>query len=829
MSTILSMPIPNLIGGVSQQPASLRYETQCQEQENAYPSVIEGLHKRHPTEHVKLIDSSAPSDVFVHEANRDTDEQYIVTIYDGTIKVVDTKTGATKNVVSGVEANGSIAYLDDTQDGETYNSNEIFQAVTVADYTYIVNKKKTVALTSNTSATSSATHEALIFLKQSDYNLTHTITIGSADGATVTDHDFVVGEGTSSDAFAANADSKDRVDTTQIMTKLASDINGTTTASITFTASSSGPVIWLRGNAAFSITVSDGRGNQFMTLIKDSVQEFIDLPTVAPNNFKVKVDGNPTETIDDYYVSFTTNGSTFGEGIWSECAAPGINDELDPATMPHLLIRTADGHFRFDKADGGTYTIGSDTYTIPVWTKQLAGDKTTNSDPTFVGSTINDIFFFKNRLGFLTGENVVLSESGEFFNFYRTTVVDLLDTAPIDVASTHKRVALLRHAIPFSDRLILFSDDAQFVFEGSVGTLSPKTAVITRTTDFECLPNVSPEPNGSSIFFPFTTGEFSGVREYFPKDDTLFEAVDLTLQVPNYIQGSILDTATSLHEKVLFVLSSGETSSLYLYKFYNKGESRVQSSWSKYTFGSDADIKGIGFIDSSLYIVVKRSEGLFIEKMTIESGLLDTSSEYLTLLDRRIDNSQATAISYSSATDFTTYTLPYNRASGRTYSVYGKDGVEYKTSTDGLTANKINVRGDTSSTNVWIGEDFTMLYTFSNPILRSQSGKGRSPITEGRQQVRYGSINFSDTRFFNVHVTPLYRDESIHPYSGMVLNAGSNLMDNLKLDEGTFRFPVYSEPKQVTIQIKNDTPFPSKFVSAEFEISYATRSQRFSG
>jgi hypothetical protein len=122
-----------------------------------------------------------------------------------------------------------------------------------------------------------------------------------------------------------------------------------------------------------------------------------------------------------------------------------------------------------------------------------------------------------------------------------------------------------------------------------------------------------------------------------------------------------------------------------------------------------------------------------------------------------------------------------------------------------------------------------MLYTFSNPILRSQSGKGRSPITEGRQQVRYGSINFSDTRFFNVHVTPLYRDESIHPYSGMVLNAGSNLMDNLKLDEGTFRFPVYSEPKQVTIQIKNDTPFPSKFVSAEFEISYATRSQRFSG
>ena len=35
-------------------------------------------------------------------------------------------------------------------------------------------------------------------------------------------------------------------------------------------------------------------------------------------------------------------------------------------------------------------------------------------------STINNLTFYKNRLGILSEENVVFSENGEFYNFFKT-------------------------------------------------------------------------------------------------------------------------------------------------------------------------------------------------------------------------------------------------------------------------------------------------------------------------------------------------------------------------------------------------------------------------
>ena len=80
---LVSKSVSNLIGGVSQQPDSIRFDNQCDAQDNAYPSVLEGLTKRHPTEHVANIDSSSASiartadEFFVHTINRDATHQYL--------------------------------------------------------------------------------------------------------------------------------------------------------------------------------------------------------------------------------------------------------------------------------------------------------------------------------------------------------------------------------------------------------------------------------------------------------------------------------------------------------------------------------------------------------------------------------------------------------------------------------------------------------------------------------------------------------------------------------------------------------------------------------
>jgi len=814
--------IPNLINGVSQQPDSLRYATQCEAQENAYPSIVEGLTKRLPTEHLMNTGITTSGKTFVHTINRDTTERYSLVIRDESIKVFDLENLNEETV--------------DTPDGVTYldtsNADTAFRAVTIADVTYIVNTETTVAMTTDDTPSSVNTYEALIFLKQAKGSGTYTVTV---DTVAYTE--------------AATAD----------LESSATDLAATLTAVTGLTATSAGSVIYLTKATDFTISASFDEGTEYIETFKGTAQKFTDLPTFARDGVIIKIEGDPTDGIDDYYVKFVTTGAaaSIGEGTWEECAAPALNDSLkfDASTMPHILIRQADSTFVFKKADGTDH----DTYDYSAfgWGERQVGDLLTEPNPSFIGETINDMFLFKNRLGFLAGENVIMTEAGEFFNFWRTTIVDLLDTAPIDVAVANRRVSILRHAIPMVENLILFSEDAQFVLQGGT-TLTPKTVSIAPTTAYGCLRNCDPVSVGSSIFFAFDRGDYSGVREYYPSPtvEDMFEGTEISAHVPKYMTGNITKMSVASHENVLVCQVAGDTDAVYVYNWYNQGTERLQSAWHRFSFGTDVEVLGIDFIDTDLYMVVQRTQGVFIEKMAFELGKADTGASYVSLLDRRVDT--------PSTTD-KTITLPYEKSPGRDIEVITKAGVRVpvSTQTDGSatvvvkdTLNDVDDGAsitETASTSVdygdlttatstadyglitdaldavefFVGEAYEMTYTFSDITLKQQTQTGGyAVIADGRVQLRYGNIIFADTGFFKVEVTPNYRDTSTHEFTGRILGSGELVIGSVPFESGEYRFPVFSKADQVAIIIKNDTPLPSAMMSAEFELNWSPRTKR---
>ena len=150
----------------------------------------------------------------------------------------------------------------------------------------------------------------------------------------------------------------------------------------------------------------------------------------------------------------TNNGNALEEGQWEETVEAGIQFKFDYSTMPHVLIRQADGNFRFARVDGDTYTISGTDYTLPKWGERTVGDLDSAPNPSFIGSKINNVFFFRNRLGFLADDNVVLSRAAEFFNFFPETVLSVIDSEPIDVAASHTKVAILRTAVTVEQELV---------------------------------------------------------------------------------------------------------------------------------------------------------------------------------------------------------------------------------------------------------------------------------------------------------------------------------------------------------------------------------------
>ena len=785
---LITRSIPNLIGGVSQQPEILRLENQATTQENGFSGVVEGLKKRPPTNHIAKISSSAFSNAFIHTINRDVNERYIVVITNGNI-AVHTVGGVAKTVVNQTNATN---YL------QSSNPREDFKCLTVNDFTFVLNKNKAVAMDS--SSTSPAKVEQAVYtVVQGINNTPYSITV----------------DGNTTSFTSSNSNTK------SIRDGVRNSIGSPANITLTNLGDSSFSIV--KSTGTLSVSASDGYGNQASQVIKDEVQNFSDLPAEAPNNMVVEVKGDASNTFDNYYVKFSSSTK-----VWEETLEPGIANKLDANTMPHVLIRTADGNFRFTQVDGSSYTISSTSFDVPAYGKRTVGDLDSSPTPSFVGTKMKDIFFHRNRLGFLADENVIMSRSGEQFEFFNETVTDVLDTEVIDVNVAHTKVSILKHAVAFDEKLLLFSDQTQFILVGGA-SLTPGNVSVNVTTEYESLDSVSPVGSGNNVFFGFNKGQFTGVREmYVESDGETNQGEDITANIPKYIPSEVFKFANASNENILVLLSNktGEKNNLYIYQWFFSQGRRLQSAWHKWSIGASAntEILNVDFIGTTLFLVVQRSDGVYIETIDCSPAVVDTGSTYLTHLDRKLDNTQVTE-SYSSGTNLTTITLPY--AIDSTMKLVGKSGASNKAGRDITIASQsgstITVTGDITAFNYFIGEQYEFLYTFSQQYLalgQSQAGS-RTRIREGRLQIRNWTVSFNDTGFFQSAVTPVGRSTSEATFNGTIV--GTGLTGTVNLEDGDFTFSVQSRNDNLTISLKNNSHLPSNFVNAEWEGYYVSQ------
>lgn len=794
--TLITSAIPNLINGVSQQPATLRLASQAQEQLNFHSSVTDGLKRRPGTRHLAKIASIPWTDAFLHTINRDSTERYLVVIRGGVLSVFDAKTGAPQTV----NAPNGWAYL-------AGGSKADYRAVTVADYTFIVNRSVT-ALMSPT-LTPARPNTAIINVKAGNYGKKYRVFInGSLRG----------GYDTPDGSAASHIDA---VRTALIASTLHGTLNGTlampagTTrgagdfSTFTYTLMGDMVVITSSSEVPFTVSVQDDTGGTAISGVVSKIQRFSDLPRVAPDGYTVEVMGDNTSNFDNYHVKFKSEGSS---GVWTETSKGGEQFRFDAATMPHTLVRESDGTFTFKAAS---------------WEDRAVGDADNIPPPSFIGRKVSDVFFYRNRLGFLADENVIMSKQGGFFDFWRDTATTLLDTDPIDLAVSNTKVSILNHALPFNQSLLLFSDGAQFLLE-SGDILSAETAFVAQATEFESLPDVRPAGVGQYVYFPVPRGSFTGIREYFVESgNEQNDALDVTSHCPRYIPKGVFKLAASTSEDMLVAVSSEAANTLWVYKYFFGEGGKLQSAWSRWDLSTEDTILSVEFIESELYLTVSRADGTFIERMDIESGALDTDASVYYHVDRGLF---LTGGVFNAVANTTTFTLPFDTSAALWVFVGGADGVYSETQALPHTrpaTNKVSLKGDWRGRKIFCGVKFTSRYEFSTLFLRQQeAGGGTTAMDDGRIQVRRMAVAFNSTLYFKSIVEPEGRDVSVREFTGRRLADSSATLGDVELSEGRFTFPVMTQNKAAKIALETDHFLPCSFTSAEWEATYHTRARR---
>lgn len=818
--SLYSYSIPNLAQGISQQPDAQRDPSQGEIQINGMSSILEGLRKRDCSQTIAKVSNTDFGDCYIHSILRDNVEEYLAVVTSTQVRVFDLNGNAQT-----VAAPSGYSYLSGVTDARAQ-----LRAVTIADYTFITNTNTVPAMNAAVAPAVArpAVHEALVWVKAANYGQTYTVNVNGTQAQVQTAVAPVVSNGTTV--------TENRISSADIAQNLMSGLSGSGV-----TMSRSGSVIHLRSNSPITVAASDARANADITAILSQVQAFTELPTIAPVGYQVEITGDPGNNFDGYYVEFKPNSGSFGEGVWTETVSPGVEYQVNATTMPHLLVRLPNGTFYFGPANGST----QNGITIPTWGQRVAGDYDTAPDPSFIGNPINDIFIYKNRLGFLSDENVILSRVRQFFEFFPETVTTVLDTDPIDVVASNNRVSVLRYAIPYQDELILFSPQYQFRFNAAETVLTPATAQITVLTQFEVDINVRPQLAGGGIVFCQANGDFSMFREFSVRGAgtaLTADAQDLTGYVSAFVPSNVFAMTVNDTSNAVFSISSaaGYENRIYVYKYFirnaGSGAERAQSSWSYWHFSGADEILQVLCVRETLFVLVRYGNEIFLEKMPVQDRSPEppANAPYPLLLDRRISTTTETpaamrvaAGTYNATTNLTTWTLPFT-ATGTVqawsgFSTTGNGGVLLGSITSGTS---ITARGNWSTQPIYFGTPYNFRYRFTRFKLYKEIGGGKAAANVERTQVRNAKLRYHETAFFQIHVIPEGRDLGIYTFDGTVLGSRVSALgsanptgfdpDTNRFYEGVFNIPIMSRGERCMVEIHNDTPHPCKFSTCEW-------------
>ena len=573
-----------------------------------------------------------------------------------------------------------------------------------------------------------------------------------------------------------------------------------------------GPGIYLSSSNPFNVEVAE---EDLMRVFQKSVNDVTLLPNQCRHGYIVKVSNARMSDEDDYFLRFTGENNLDGAGSWSECPIPGITDTL--TNMPLVIQRTATT----------TFTVRPFTYQT-----RRVGDTNTNPMPTFVGSRINKVLFFRNRLAILSGENVILSRPGTLGtpDFFIESALTVSASDPIDISAASMFPSDIFDGIEINAGLLVFSTNQQFLLSTDDTVLNPDTAKLRSVSTFNYNKDIPPISLGTTISYLDNSGKFSRLNEMA---NTSREGepviVEISKLVPTLLPKDI-DLLTNSRENSIILIGKTNSDTVFGYKYLAIGDKRQQQAWFKWKLNNPL-----------LYHFIINDEYFFVDTDNfLQSIKLVQSDDDPTIIRAddlnfqiHLDNhTTVSGGSFNSSTNITTFsnvswlsnvTTPNYQLvvidEGGTPAPTDGQG-RYAEATKDPSSNTFTVPGDWSNITVIIGYLYQYLVKFPTIYPKKISGERsfadvNSSLIVHRIKLHFGKVGMYETtleRLGKDDYTEVYESTTMDSYSASRV---PYLEDYIKT------IPVYEKNKNVDITLKSSHPAPATLRAMAWEGDYS--------
>lgn len=624
-----------------------------------------------------------------------------------------------------------------------------------------------------------------------------------------------VSEASVSHTTALNTDSG-TLDVGGIVGSLVSEI----TALENYQATPIGNVIHVKRTDGrdFNIQTKGGTVNSALYGIKSSVNDITLLPNQCVPGVVLLVRNSADSDADDYYVKFKpASGDIPGQGAWEETVKPGIDTQLNNSTMPHAMIREADGTFT-------VRPLSAEFDEALFWAGREVGDENSNPEPSFVGQTIKDMFFYMNRLGFLSSDSVILSQPGDYFNFFVGSAIAVSDADPIDMTASSTKPATLKAALGTPKGLLLFAENSQFLLSTSEAAFGPSTVKMSELSNYSYSSNVHPLETGVSVMFATEADTFSKVYEMAVDSiDNRPLVSENTRIVPEYIPPGLTLSASSPNNSL--VMFGDGTETLYTFKFFNTGNERSLAGWSKWILPRPVEL--IAFDHDTGYIVLNNDGSHILLKLEMlddprTSPIQAFGSKFAPRLDNSLFKSQTTIEEVDAFTQRVRFPEGAYVLEKQPNIILTIDGTStlYRSPEiqEDETGFYIEVGTDIAESDFIVGLEYDMIVELPSFFVSQEKKADRRniPMVENVYLDLYYSGRYSVAVERKGYIT---RNVDLD-----VTDADIYLANDAAIDETTSRqVPVYCRGDFVKLKITAADPLPASITSYRWEGHYNNR------
>ena len=580
------------------------------------------------------------------------------------------------------------------------------------------------------------------------------------------------------------------------------------------------------GNGLY-ITRSSGTFNataptsDLLKVMSSEVKNVDDLPSQCKHGYVVKV-ANSEADADDYYVKFFGHNDRDGDGVWEECAKPGRNIEFDKGTMPIQLVRQANG----------TFTVSQAT-----WENAQVGDSLTNPNPSFVNNKINQLVFFRNRLVFLSDENVIMSRPGEFFNFWSKTATTFTPQDVIDLSCSSEYPAIVYDGIQVNAGLLLFTKNQQFMLTTDSDILSPETAKLNAVSSYNFNEKTNPVSLGTTVAFLDNANQFT---RFFEMSNVVRQGepdvLDQSKVISRLLDKDISIVSVSRENSVVF-FSQKNSDTIYCFRYFTSGDTRLLQAWTTWTV--TGNIQYHCMLDDALVVITRNNNKDQMIKYSLKldddghfvTDTKDTASTDDDVIYRvHLDHSKsvtAAANTYNATTIKTTIPKPNGFESTKQLVAYdtdaGNDLGRYALIT--VNGSNLEIAGDWSNNTFVIGYLFEM--DVQIPTLYTTQKVGDKYRSDNKASLVIHRIKFSFGPL-GVYSTTIQRggkpDFTETKELGLAGFVGANRLPIVS--EVVETVPCYERNTNLKVNVKSSHPAPATLYSLAWEGDYTNRFYR---